>query len=227
MTDVSLLRDYLTNFWQWLFVFIPNLLGALVVFLIGWVVASVMGKFIQEVLVRVGFNKVFDKTGWDDAFTKAEIKLNPSEFLGKIVKLTIILIFLMPAVELLGLREFSQFIHAVINYIPHVFVVAFMVAVAGIFADVVAKIVVASVEKTGVGYSLLAGQLVKWAVWFFVILSIIAELQVFGELLHIMNTIITGIVGILVLAFGLSFGLGGKDVAAELLKDLKDKLRKK
>jgi len=222
--DISYLQLSLQSFWQWLFEFIPNLLGALIVFAIGLIVASVVGKIVKEVLVRVGFNKIFDKTGWDDAFTKAELKLNPAEFLGKIVKLTLIVVFLMPAVEILHLSEFAVFLRGVISYIPHVLVAAFMLAVTAMVAEVVEKIVVASVEKTGVGYSLLAGTVVKWAIWFFAILAILSELQIFRELV---NTIFTGLVAVLVLAFGLSFGFGGKDVAAELLKDLKDKLRKK
>jgi hypothetical protein len=224
VSNISYLQLSLQSFWQWLFGFIPNLLGALIVFIIGLIVASIIEKIVKEVLLRVGFNKIFDKTGWDDAFTKADLKLNPAEFIGKIIKLTLIIIFLMPAAEMVGLPEFAIFLKGVINYIPHVLVAAFMVAVASLFADVLSKIAIASVEKVGEGYSVLAGTVVKWAIWFFAILAILNELQIFRELV---NTIFTGLVAVLVLAFGLSFGLGGKDVASELLKDLRDKLRRK
>ena len=224
MSDASLLFLYLQNFWQWLLVFVPSLVGALVVFLIGWAVASIVAKIISEILVRIGFNKIFDKTGWNEAFAKAELKINPAEFIGGIVKLTLIIVFLMPAVEILHLSEFAIFLKGVIAYLPNVFVAAFILAVAVMIADVVEKIVVASVEKAKVGYSGFAGAIVRWAIWVFAILAILNQL---GIAKFLVETLFTGLVGVLVLSFGLAFGLGGKDVAAELLQDLKRKLGKK
>ncbi len=214
--------EKLGELWLGILDFIPALIGALVVFVIGWFIALAIGRLISEILIRIKFNELFERTDWKQALEKAKLNVNPAEFLGAIVKWILVIVFLMAAVEILELPGFAAFLERVVNYLPNVFVAALIFVVAIIVADIVEKIVVAGVEKMRVGYSQFIGAIVKWAIWIFAILAVLQQLRVVPEMIQ---ALFTGLVALIVISLGLAFGLGGKDVAAELLQDWKRKLK--
>ena len=218
----SVTIDALLNLWQGFLGFIPALIGAVVVFVIGWFIALGIGKLVTEILVRLRFNELFEKTDWRRAFEKAKLTVNPAEFLGAIVKWILVIVFLLAAAEILGLPQFTEFLGGIVSYLPNVFVAALIFIVAIIMADIVEKIVVATVEKMKVGYSKFAGEIVKWSIWIFAILAILYQL---GVVRPMVQTLFTGIVVFFVIALGLAFGLGGKDIAAQVLQEWRDKLK--
>ena len=214
--------DALEDLWIGFVDFIPALIGALIIFVIGWFIAMAIGRVVSEILIRIKFNELFERTDWKHALDKAKLSVNPAEFLGAIVKWILVIVFLMAAVEILGLPEFADFLGRVVAYLPNVFVAALFFVVAVIVADIVEKIIVAAVEKMRVGYSHFVGVVVKWAIWVFAILAIFYQLGVVPEMIQ---TLFTGLIAFIVIAGGLAFGLGGKDVANELLRDWKGRLK--
>lgn len=218
----SITINALLDLWQGFLGFIPSLIGAIVVFIIGWFIALAVGKLVAEILSRLKFNELFKKTDWQRAFQKAELTVNPSEFLGAIVKWILVIVFLLAAVEILGFTQFTVFLGTIVNYLPNVFIAALIFVIAVIVADIVQKIVVAGVEKMKVGYSNFIGVIVKWSIWIFAVLAILYQL---GVVRPMVQTLFAGLVALFVISFGLAFGLGGKDVAAEFLQDWKRKLR--
>jgi len=211
----------LQNAWQGFLNFIPNLVGALIIFVIGWFIAVGIGKLIAEILVRLRFNKIFERTGWTEALAKAEVKVNPAEFVGAIAKWILIIVFLMIAVEILGFVQFAGLLRSIIGWLPNLIVAIAILVVAVILADILEKVVKASLTKMGIGYALFFGQLIKWAIYIFAALTILLQL---GIAPSIINAIVIGFVGMIALAVGLAFGLGGKDAAAKLIEDLKKKI---
>jgi small-conductance mechanosensitive channel len=212
----------LQNLWQGFLNFIPALIGAIVIFIIGWFIAIGIGKLIAEILIRLKFNKLFDKAGWREALEKAELKVNAAEFIGGIVKWILVIVFLLAAVEILGFVQFADFLKSVLGYLPNVIIAALIFVVTVILVDIVEKVVRAAVEKVRVGYGQMVSAIIKWSIWFFAVLAILYQL---GIARPFMETLFTGLVAMLVIALGIAFGLGGKDVAAEILGDLKRKLR--
>jgi len=91
-----------------------------------------------------------------------------------------------------------------------------------IVVDIVEKVLRASVESIRVGYGQMVSVVVKWSIWTFAIMAILYQL---GIAKAFMETLFTGLVAVLVISFGLAFGLGGKEVAADILQDLRRKLR--
>ncbi len=212
----------LQNLWQIFLTFIPQLLGAFIVFIVGWFIAVGAGKLVSEVLNRLKFDRLFDKAGWSEALSKADLKVSASGFIGGIIKWTLIVVFLLASVDILGLAQFAIFVKSVLAYLPNVVVAALIFAVTVILVDIVEKIVRTGVEGIRIGYGQVVSLIVKWSIWIFSILAILSQLGVarpFPEILF------QGLVYTMVIAFGLSFGLGGKEVAADLLKELRDKLR--
>jgi len=218
----SITYEALLGLWKGFLIFIPKVLGALIIFLLGWVFATGIGRLVTEILKRLRFNEIVEKTGWTEAFKRAKLEVSLSEFLGAIIKWILVLVFLLAAVEILGLLQFAVFLTKVLGFLPNVAVSVLIFVVAIILADILEKVTVASVERVKIGYAKLAGVLVKWAILGFAILAILLQLGIAAPLVH---TLFTGIVALFVISFGLAFGLGGKEIAAEILKELREKLR--
>lgn len=214
--------DALQNLLQAFLSFIPSLIGAILVFVVGWIVSVAFGKFVAEVLKKVKFNQIFEKGAWKDALEKAEFKVDAAGFLGGVVKWVLAIVFLTVAVEILGLQGFAGFLNNVLGYLPNVVVAAFIFVVAVIVADISEKVVRATTESIKVGYGHLVGVIVRWSIWIFALLAILLQLRITPALIQ---TLFTGLVGLIVIAGGIAFGLGGKDVAGEITRDLYKKLK--
>ena len=212
----------LQGLWQGFVGFIPTLLGAVIVFVIGWFVSIWAGKIIAEILKRIKFNRIFEKGNWKTAMEKAEVKVDAAGFVGAIIKWVLIIVFLSAAIRILGIEAFDHFIAAIVGYLPNILVATLIFVVAVIVSDIAAKVARAGLESIKVGYGHLISGVVKWAIWIFAILAILYQL---GVAPAFMETLFTGLVAILVISFGIAFGLGGKDVAAEFLQDLRKKLK--
>lgn len=212
----------LKSLWIGFIDFIPSLIGALLVFIVGWVIAVAIGKLIAEVLKKIRFNQIFEKGNMKTALEKAEIKVDASAFIGAIVKWVLLIAFLIAALQILGLNQLESFFVDVLNYLPNVVVAAFILVVAVIIADILEKIVRAAVEGVKVGYGQVVGAIIKWSIWIFAILAILLQLGIAEDLVKI---IVQGVVAIAVIAGGIAFGLGGKEVAGEIVRDVREKLR--
>jgi hypothetical protein len=214
--------DAVQDLWQGFLVFTPNLIGAIIVFIIGWFIAIAVGKLITEILRQIKFNQLFENTGWRQALEKAELKVDVSKFVGVVFKWIFIIVTLSISVEILGLNQFAVLLASLIDWLPNLVVAVAIFIVAIIIADISEKITRASVEKLRIGFSQVAGVIVKWSIWIFAILAILMQLGIAKALIL---TLFTGFVIMLSIAFGLAFGLGGKEIAADILQDLRKKLR--
>ncbi len=212
----------LQNLWQAFLSFTPVLIGAIIVFVIGWFISIGVGKVITEILKKLRFNQIFEKGGWKGALEKAEIKVDAAGFIGAIVKWVLVIVFLLAAVEILGLGQLAGFLGRVLSYLPNVIVAALIFVVTVIVVDIVEKVVRAAVESIRVGYGQMVSAIIKWSIWIFAIIMILYQLGI-GR--PFMETLFTGLIAMLVISLGIAFGLGGKDVAAEILQDLKRKLK--
>ena len=212
----------LQSIWQGFIIFIPNLLGAIVIFLVGWIIAVAIGKLIAEILKKIQLDKVFETGEWKKALQRADIKVDVSAFIGAIVKWVLMIAFLIAAVQILGFSQLETFFNRVLAYLPNVVVAAFMFVIAVIIADIVEKLVRAAVEGAKMGQGPIAGAIVKWSIW---VLAIFAILMQLGIAQALVTTIIQGLVALIVIAGGIAFGLGGKDIAADILQDLRNKLK--
>ncbi len=212
----------LQNLWQAFMGFVPSLIGAIIVFVIGWFISIGVGKLITEILRKIKFNQIFEKGSWDEALAKADIKVDASGFIGAIIKWVLAIVFLLAAVEILGFMQFAIFLNGVLAYLPNVIVAALIFVVTVIVVDIVEKIVRVAVESIKIGYGQMVSAVIKWSIWIFAIMAILYQL---GIARPFMETLFQGLVAMLVISLGIAFGLGGKEVAAEVLQDLKRKLK--
>lgn len=220
---IEITKLALIDLWQGFLNFIPSLIGAVIIFIIGWFIATWVGKIISEILRKLKINNVFEKGGWKQALLKAELKVDVAEFIGAIAKWILVIVFLRIVVDILGWEAFAIFLGDVLVYLPNVIIAILIFVVTAIIVDIVEKIVKTGVEGIKAGYGQMAGVVAKWSVWVFAILAILQQLKFDAAdwVFELIKITFMGIVAMVAIAFG----LGGKDVAAEILQDLKKKLK--
>ncbi|MCK9578358.1 hypothetical protein M0R01_02585 [bacterium] len=203
--------------------FIPNLLAAIIIFVIGWFLSSWLGALVAGVLRVFKFDSLFRKTGWEKAFAQAEINIRPSDFVGVIFKWIFVIMFLTISTEIVSWTSFTELLNSIILWVPNLIIAIGIMVVAIVVADILEKLVKASVGKMGVSSVNFLGSLVKWSIFTFAIFAVLIQL---GIAVTIVNTLVIGLIATISLALGLSFGLGGKEVASEIVRDLRNKLKK-
>lgn len=222
--SLSLVQPFLQQF----IAFIADVILAVVVFIIGYWISVGIGRIITEILKSVRFNKLFEKEGWRKALQRANVEVNPSEFIGAIFKWVFVIVSLLIAVDVLHLTAFSGFLQQVLNYIPNVIVAVLVFVVAIVISDIVEKLVRVTVERLKVGYGYVAASIVKWAIWIFTFFLILDQLLPASRLVEALYTsIIYGAVGAIALGFALAIGLGGKETAAKVISDMYRKIEEK
>ncbi|MGB9763687.1 MAG: mechanosensitive ion channel family protein [Minisyncoccia bacterium] len=222
LIDVS--YNALYNLWNGFIIFFPTLLGGVILLLLGIFIGNSLGDLVEKIVDLIKLDKALEKAGFDKIIDRAGLKLNSGYFLGQIVKWLIILAFLIATCNIWGLTEVATFIQNIVNYIPNVIVAVLILLISIVIGDYLAKSVKASLGGAGLRYKNFLGSLTSWTVIIFGLLAAMTQLKIAEDLI---KTLFTGIVALLALAGGLAFGLGGKDLAQDLLKKIKEDLEEK
>lgn len=201
--------------------FLPSLLGALLVFLAGWIIAVTMGRLFEKVMKTTRVDKAMEKMDFGCNFGSAGIKCGISEFFGGLVKWFLVLVFLMAATDILNLSQVTEFLNRIILYIPNVVVAVVILAIVVMLGNFVYNVVRGSTKAAGVMSATLLATISKWSI---VIFGIFAALIQLGIASSLVNTIFIGIIAMMSLAGGLAFGLGGKDEAKKILEKLMEEI---
>jgi hypothetical protein len=208
----------LEGVWYGVLGFVPNLIIALIIFIIGWVFAALIERLIEGIFKSFKIDIALKTAGVDDVVERSGHKLNSGRFVGSLIKWFVIVVFLMASFDILGLTEVNIFLkEVVLSYLPNVIIAVLVLMVSVVIADVVYKLVVASARAAHVRSASLLGAIARWAIWIFAILIALNHLQIAPT---IINTVVMGIIVAAALATGLAFGLGGRDVASRMLEKL-------
>jgi small-conductance mechanosensitive channel len=204
-------NESLLNLWYGFMSFVPSLLGAVILFIIGWVVGSVIGKAIAQVITALKVDKLFESAGASDLMNRAGLKLNVGGFIGAVVKWFIVVVFLMASLEIMGLTQVNDFLReAVLFYLPKVIIAALVLVIATVISGAMQKLVEASAKAANIRSANMLGSITRYAIWTFAFIIALSEL---GIATAFMQILFTGLVAALAIAGGLAFGLGGKDAA--------------
>jgi len=205
--------------WAGVITFIPKLLIAVIIFIIGWIIAVALSKLVSQVVRLFKVDKLFQALGAEEPLAKAGFRLDTGAFVGGLVRWFLIVVFLVAAIDVMGLSQVNIFLREVVlAYLPNVIVAALILVVAAFVADTMQKIVVGSAKAAGVPSTHLLGGITKWAIWIFAILAALYQLGIAGVFAQ---TLFTGFVAMLAIAGGLAFGFGGKDAAARYIEKLR------
>jgi hypothetical protein len=201
--------------------FLPKLVGAILIFVLGLLIASLVKTAVMRILNIAQIEPFAERMGLSKLLRGLNTQISTQEVLGEIIRWAIILVFLVPASEVLGLPQLSQLINGLVDYIPNVVVAVVILMVGAVLADILSEVVGGASHALGTSTANVLAVVSKYAVVVFSIMIALSELRIATD---IINTIITGVVGMFALAGGLAFGLGGKETAADILESLKRKL---
>lgn len=202
----------------------PRILLAVIVFIIGWIVATTVGKLVMMGVDALKLDKLFKSSGVDEALARAGMKLHIGKFFGELVKWFVVIVFLVASLNILHLDQVTMFLQAVLAYIPQVIVAALVLVAGTILADFVRKLVSGSAAIANVRSARMLGSIAYYAIWILSLVTALDKLGVFG---YFGQILFTGLVVMIALAFGLAFGLGGKDVAGRWLSRVSEDLSSK
>jgi len=221
-TWVDVISYSLQNLWQGFILFLPTFLGALIIFFVGLVIATGLGKIVEKLIDALKLDRLLGQLGLNKLLERADVRLHSGRFVGILVQWFFIIVTLLAVSDILGLLAFSDFLKQVLLYVPNI-VIAVLIMLAGmVVATFLAKLVRASVLAAKLHAAHFLGALTKWSVLVFAFLAALSQLGVAGALV---NTLIMGFVAMLAIAGGLAFGLGGKDVAATWLEKVREEIR--
>ena len=208
----------LQNIWGKVISLVPQLIGALLVLIIGLIVASLLGKLTRKLVNYTHVDKLFLKFKVTEKFESMGLKFNVAAIVAWIVHWFFIIVTLIAVVDILKLEQVTLFLQDVALYIPNV-VVAVIILVIGL---VIGQFVFQVVEKSSKASHLTASAsdaLAAIAKWAIVIFALMASLSQLGIATRLIEILFTGFIAMLAVAFGLAFGLGGKEKASRLLED--------
>ncbi|HOF42472.1 MAG TPA: hypothetical protein PLF30_04520 [Candidatus Moranbacteria bacterium] len=214
----------LIDLWSRFINFIPTLIGALLVFLIGLAIAAALGKLTQKLIKALRVDRATDKLNFVEKLKQQGAMTSPSVILGKFVEWFLILVFLMAATEILGLEQVTDFLNSILLYIPNLVVATIILTIAFLLGNFIYSIVRSSTRAAGVINANLLASIIKWAV---IVFGLLAALIQLGIATSLVNTIFIGIVASISIATGLAFGLGGREEAALILKRLREHMTQK
>jgi len=220
----DVLSQSFQSLWVGVMGFVPNLIIAVVIFIIGWVVGALFGRVVAQIIRSLGVDKILRSAGVEKTLNKAGFRLDAGGFIGALVKWFVIVVFAVAAFDVLGLDQVNQFLQQVVLlYLPRVIAAAAILLIAAIIADATEHVVKGSAKAVGAkkAHFAVLGTAARWAIWVFAGLMALYQL---GVAAAFVQTLFTGLVVAMSLALGLAFGLGGKNVASDVIEDLRKKM---
>jgi hypothetical protein len=193
---------------------IPSVIGAIALLVIGWIVAGVIGGILAKFLRTIRIDDLSERSGIAGFLRRARVKADAAGVIGGLVKWYVRLVFLLMAANAVGLTAVSGIVNQVLAFIPNLLVAILILGVFSWLATTAKNLVVGAVESAGMSNANMLGTLTFVTVLAF---GIIAAANQIGIAATLINTLFIGVVGALALAFGLAFGLGGREEAAGLL----------
>jgi len=197
--------------------FIPKLFGALIILLIGWIIARMIKFALSKVLKAVKFDDLTEKVGINGYIAKAGMKSRGSDLIAKlgywIVMFTVLVLFF----NSLGLGMVSDLLSDVIKFIPNIIAACILLVVGMYLAQFVQGLVEAALKTGGFSNPGLVGKIAYGAIMFLTLTIVLNQLNI-GE--GILDNLISIIFGALGLALSIAFGLGGVEWAKSMLNKI-------
>ena len=196
----------------------PFIMGALAVFLFGWILAEIASRAIMKMSRRVKLDWLSEKIGLKHFLERARAKMSPSELIAKSVKGYLIFLFFIEATKVAKLTEIAEFLTTVISYVPEVIIAVFIMLVGIRIGNTMQAVISTSLSFAKSTTADALGMVAKYTVVAFAVLAALSQLNIADILIQ---TLFIGFVAMLTIAGGLAFGLGGKDVVREILESMK------
>ncbi len=207
------------DIWDRIVHFLPNLFGAIVVLIVGWIVADLVALAIDRLLRVLRLPEVFKSARIEELMVKAGSKLDTTALIASLVKWVLLLVTFVAAANILQLETVQRFLNDILAYVPSAVGAGAILLIGAIFANFISALVRGALSAANLSFVELVSSLAKYAILVFAFLAALSQLGIAQSFLE---ALFTGFIAFLAIAGGLAFGLGGQSAA----KDLIEKLRK-
>lgn len=212
--------------WERIAGFLPDLVGAIIVFVIGLIVASGLGRLAERIVDALKVDNALEKAGVRTFFDRGGLALDSGRFVGELVRWFFIIVFVLATADILQLQAVTDFLTQVLLYLPKLIVAVLILLAAVLVANFIKGLVRASVTAAKLQAANFLASLSWWAIITFAFIAALDQLGIrFASTLF--QTLLTGLVAMLAIAGGLAFGLGGRDAAAAFLERIRQQIRER
>jgi small-conductance mechanosensitive channel len=200
--------------------FIPKLIGGIVVFMVGLLIAKAISAIIVKVFQKVGIDKLGEKLNELDFIKKFKIEIVLSTIISKIVYFFIMLIFISTATETLGFKVITDLVASMVNMVPKLIAAMIMLIIGLLMADAIQKTVVSACKSLNISAGKMIGSIIFF---FFLAITVIAALGQAGINTTLLESSFNLIIAGIIFAFSFGYGMASKDILANMLSSFYSK----
>lgn len=215
-TQIDLFLASLQTFWAQLAMFLPKLLAALLLLLVGWLLARVLRAGVKRALEAMGFGRMAEKSGLEALVRQGGVDLSLAGIIAGTTYWLVLLVVAVSAANSLGLDSVAGLANKVVLYLPKVVVAVLILVFGTLFARLINRLVFAWLNNSKFPGALTVSTGSEYAVQIFALFLALEQLEIGTTMLTVAFAIVFGGV---VFALALAFGLGGRDWAADRIKD--------
>jgi Conserved TM helix len=192
-----------------------KLIAFLLIIVIGWFISSLVAKAVAAVLRKLKIDQLFDRMGLANLTRKMGSQSDSAQIIAEVVKWLIRVVVLVVAFAALGIPAFSVLLTQLLLWLPNLAVAIVVLIVGGLVGNALAQIVRGVTTDAGFKNPDVLANVARAAIWAFAIVIAVNQVGIASTLV---NTLFMGFVGAVALAAGLAFGIGGKELAGQLLE---------
>lgn len=193
---------------------IPKIFTAIVIIIIGIIIAKILKKVIQRVLSTIGIDKLGEKLNEIEMVSKADVEIKFSSILAKIVYYVVLLFFLMAATSQLEMPAVSNLVQNLLEFIPNLIVAGIILTIGFIFAEMLKTIVQTALTSFGIPSAKLISSFFFYFILINIVISALTQASINTEFL---SQNISILIGGIVLAFSIGYGLASKSTMANFI----------
>ncbi|MBW4698963.1 MAG: hypothetical protein KME03_13900 [Aphanocapsa lilacina HA4352-LM1] len=197
-----------------LFLYLPNLVGALLIFLVGWLIAGVASRVVSGILQRVNIQKLLGENFNLQLFENTTLRIDAPRLSGQVTYWFLFVTSVLLAADAANLPQVEQFVTGLFNYVPQILSALAIVLLAVVLGSLLRRIIVASLPAS---YAYV-GSATQALIYGLALLAALAELGISRVVIYIL---IGGIVGLVTISGGIAFGLGGREAAREIIDQIR------
>ena len=196
-----------------------TIVGALLLFIFGWIFASLLKSAVKEIFDYTKIDKALQKAGVDEALNQAGFSLDVGSFVGSLLKWFIVILFLRLSMGLLNITALDGFFEQIVNYVPSLLIGIAILMATSIIARFGRILVEGSSKGLEIKDSKTLGHVIAVSIWVFGISAAAANLGIKEGLIQ---WFLIGVIAMGAIAGGLAFGIGGQGVAKRILEKYED-----
>ena len=214
--------DTWANIWNRFVNFLPNLIGAFIILVVGWIFGMIVGVVIDRFFRIIGLQTLFEKAKVEDVLKKGNIEKDTTALLASVAKWIIYLVAFISAANTLRLPDVANFLDRILAYIPQVVAAGSILLIGLVLAHFLANVIKGSLLAAEFVAAEAVAAIVRYAIIIFAFLAVLTQLGIAESLIR---TLFIGLVALLAIAGGLAFGLGGQEAARDLIEKVRKELK--